>query len=151
MDKVCSLCGVAQPEASFFFRKDRGKRENQCRACKTKRSREWRKANPERRKTTTRRHYGKYREYRKYLHIRKTYGLSEEQYKAMLEAQGGLCKICKKVGKKLHVDHCHRTGLIRGILCNYCNVMLGQAFDRISTLAAAHRYIVEAYAKQTKG
>jgi hypothetical protein len=43
-----------------------------------------------------------------------------------IEAQNGLCAICLKIlPSKRNLDHCHATGMIRGVLCNSCNVMLG--------------------------
>jgi Recombination endonuclease VII len=53
------------------------------------------------------------------------YGLSTEDRKALLARQGGVCGICKKKGRKLHVDHCHETGKVRGLLCGKCNRGLG--------------------------
>ncbi len=59
----------------------------------------------------------------------KLYGITLEQYEEMLEAQGGVCKICgdpPPTGRKkyLSVDHCHQTGRVRGLLCTQCNTRL---------------------------
>lgn len=58
-------------------------------------------------------------------HLIKTYGITEEEYDGLLQAQGGGCAICNKTpsqeGKSLAVDHNHKTGEIRGVLCTYCN------------------------------
>jgi DNA-directed RNA polymerase subunit RPC12/RpoP len=55
----------------------------------------------------------------------KTYGITEAEYEGLLESQGGCCAICSKTpdaeGQRLAVDHDHKTGIIRGILCRYCN------------------------------
>lgn len=51
-----------------------------------------------------------------------------ETYNAMLESQNGVCAVCNTVpsnGDCLCVDHCHSSGKIRGLLCRYCNVMVG--------------------------
>lgn len=61
--------------------------------------------------------------------IKKKYGLSLEQYNNMLEAQNGKCKLCKHPpakGKRLHIDHCHISGKIRGLLCAQCNWFVGK-------------------------
>jgi hypothetical protein len=51
---------------------------------------------------------------------------TSQQYYDMLAAQGGVCAICEKTTKDaLHVDHCHMTGRVRGLLCNGCNLKLG--------------------------
>lgn len=56
------------------------------------------------------------------------YGITLEQYDLMLEAQNYCCAICAKphnAPRPLSVDHCHRTGRVRGLLCTRCNVALG--------------------------
>ena len=57
-------------------------------------------------------------------HLKRKYGMTIEQYDAMLEAQGGGCFICGRPPREdisLHVDHDHSTGKVRGILCFCCN------------------------------
>lgn len=60
---------------------------------------------------------------RKDRHLRKTYGITIEDYDRMLEEQGGRCEICGRLPKKLSlaVDHNHKTGKVRGLLCMRCN------------------------------
>lgn len=53
-------------------------------------------------------------------HLRKRYGIDETQYRQMLAEQDGKCALCLKP-KKLHIDHCHDTGVVRGLLCLRCN------------------------------
>lgn len=86
-------------------------------------------------------------------HLLKNYGLTREQYDAMIVAQGGKCAICDEVpvprtGQKnfriFDVDHCHATNRVRGLLCHRCNVMLGQARDRPEVLQAAILYLSRA-------
>jgi len=68
-------------------------------------------------------------------HLLKKYGLAIEEYEAMLTAQGGHCAVCNQQpspedrGGILHVDHCHATGQVRGLLCASCNLVLGQIGD----------------------
>ena len=74
--------------------------------------------------------------------ILKTYGLASEQYEVLYEAQGGVCYICQRAtGKvrKLAVDHDHRSGYVRGLLCKPCNSILAHLRDDGS---AAWRVIV---------
>lgn len=58
-------------------------------------------------------------------HLRRKFGITIEQYNELLEQQGGVCAICFKTpeeeGVNLAVDHNHKTGEVRGILCRYCN------------------------------
>lgn len=66
----------------------------------------------------------KYKDYKKWHHLMATYGITPEKYAELLEAQKGLCAICGKA-KRLVVDHDHKTGEIRGLLCRICNGFLG--------------------------
>lgn len=65
-------------------------------------------------------------------HLRAKYGITPELRVAIYLAQGGSCAICLKAlpprGRRTHVDHCHETGTVRGILCNQCNWLLSK-FD----------------------
>lgn len=72
---------------------------------------------------------------RPYLY-KKKYGITVDDYNRMLQEQGGKCKICNETGdskdgrrKFLCVDHCHKTGKVRGLLCMKCNTSLG-AFEK---------------------
>lgn len=63
---------------------------------------------------------------------------------SMREAQGGLCPGCIRPlpeGKLCHVDHCHKTGYVRALLCNKCNIVLGQAEDSPATLRRLADYL----------
>lgn len=92
-----------------------------------------------------------------YFNLRYEYGLTVEQYDAMLASQNGVCAICKKretftrSGKKrrLCVDHCHDTGLNRGLLCGKCNVALGYFTDSIPMLESAISYLAKHKKKET--
>lgn len=62
-------------------------------------------------------------------YYRRTFGLSADEVDAMLEEQGGGCAICGARPERLaslHVDHCHETGRVRGVLCVRCNQGIGQ-------------------------
>lgn len=73
------------------------------------------------------------------------YDIDHLEYERMLKKQRGVCAICgaaPRPDKKLFpVDHCHKTGRVRGILCHYCNTMLGMAQDSPSTLEIAADYL----------
>ena len=74
---------------------------------------------------------------------KKKYNIDLATYENMLEAQGGCCAICgtSKGNTHLCVDHCHSTGAVRGILCDKCNVALGQFNDSTTLLAQAIAYL----------
>lgn len=61
-------------------------------------------------------------------YLRRTYGITEDQYNAMAAAQGGACYLCGKKSRRvrLSVDHDHVTGTVRALLCARCNEGLGR-------------------------
>lgn len=73
-----------------------------------------------------------------------TYGLTAEQYKGMYDAQGGKCAICKKKSNKLFVDHNHKSGKVRALLCHRCNTGIGYFSDNPETLRRAANYVIDA-------
>jgi hypothetical protein len=74
--------------------------------------------------------------------LKRRYGISPAEYDALLAKQGGACAICRKRPKgRLCVDHCHVTGMIRGLLCNECNGALGYLKDDQASLVAALAYL----------
>lgn len=74
-------------------------------------------------------------------HLKRAYGLSREAYEAMVESQGGRCAICEITPEKLAVDHDHKTGRIRGLLCRSCNLSIGHFRDSPKALMAAAIYL----------
>ncbi|WP_329520567.1 endonuclease VII domain-containing protein [Spirillospora sp. NBC_01491] len=73
-------------------------------------------------------------------HLKKTYGLTRGELDGMLAAQGGLCRICRR-SAAVHVDHDHKTGEVRGVLCFKCNVALGQLDDDPERMSRAVEYV----------
>lgn len=75
-----------------------------------------------------------------------TYGITADEYWAIYEAQGGCCFICRRATgkvKKLSVDHCHETGVVRGLLCTSCNRnVLGHLRDCVGALMRAIYYLL---------
>jgi hypothetical protein len=79
----------------------------------------------------------------------KLYGLTLGDYAVLLEEQGYCCKICKSKEPKgqstdgrFYVDHNHKTGEVRGLLCNDCNTALGLLKDSPELLAKAGLYLL---------
>lgn len=82
------------------------------------------------------------REQRRKSHLKCTFGLTTGDYDNLLESQNGVCAICgKKTKTKLHVDHCHVTGIVRGLLCQRCNAGLGLFCDEPSLMMRAIEYV----------
>ena len=75
--------------------------------------------------------------------LKRAYGITVEEYDALLELQGGVCAICGNPPdrSRLSVDHNHSTGQIRGLLCNSCNVGIGHFRDSQDLLAKASEYL----------
>ena len=74
--------------------------------------------------------------------IKIRYGITKADYEKMLFVQMGLCAIClMKPKNKLHVDHDHLTGKVRGLLCGNCNKALGLLRDNTDFLSKAIEYL----------
>ncbi len=73
-------------------------------------------------------------------HLKRRYGITAEEADAMLAEQGGLCAVCR-TAPAAHVDHDHRTGRVRELLCSTCNGGLGQFKDDPAVLRAAAGYV----------
>ncbi|MET7351555.1 endonuclease VII domain-containing protein [Streptomyces mirabilis] len=77
--------------------------------------------------------------------LKKEYGLTVEGYLAMLKAQDDQCGICDRsfaeTGGQINVDHCHRTGKVRGLLCRSCNLGIGHFDDNLDVLQRAIAYL----------
>jgi hypothetical protein len=79
--------------------------------------------------------------------LKAAYGITPEQFDAMVTAQGGVCVLCgnppagKRHTQVLHIDHDHRTGRVRGLLCDTCNVGLGSFRDNPDLLKRAAAYL----------
>ncbi|WP_311318340.1 endonuclease VII domain-containing protein [Streptomyces sp. 840.1] len=73
-------------------------------------------------------------------YFRRTYGLAPAELDALIAAQQGTCCICLTASAE-HVDHCHETGRVRGVLCFSCNAALGQLKDRPDAIRRAAAYV----------
>lgn len=142
--RICPACETEKPVEEFPLDASRPTgRHTYCAPCKARKMREanarWRRKNPEAARRSNRRRL-----------LRKKYGISLEEYEALLEAQGGGCGICGAPDPLLDpeapkvafaVDHCHETGKVRGVLCAPCNLGLGHFRDDPSRLRAAVAYL----------
>jgi DNA repair exonuclease SbcCD ATPase subunit len=81
--------------------------------------------------------------------LSEVYGITEEEYAALLSAQGGKCAVCggdnssSRLSTHLFVDHDHKTGKIRGLLCNNCNMALGFARENPDILLKLRAYLLD--------
>lgn len=76
--------------------------------------------------------------------LKRNFGITVEDYDALLREQGGVCAICKGTnssGRRLGVDHCHATGKVRGLLCCLCNSGIGKLQDSLELVETAADYL----------
>lgn len=74
--------------------------------------------------------------------LKRLYSITAEQYNQFFVKQKGVCVICnKKDSKSLSVDHDHRTGKVRGLLCQKCNTGIGMFEDNINLLKQGIKYL----------
>ena len=118
-NKICRLCGVAKPVEDFGKeKKGMDGLRSECKSCHSIKKRE--------------------------NHLKRRYGLTVKQYDNMLKRQHYGCRICGsqcQTGRRLAVDHCHKSGQIRGLLCNKCNKGLGYFNDDINRMNLAAQYL----------
>lgn len=72
------------------------------------------------------------------------YGISTEQYEQLLETRGTRCPICGDKNESPNIDHCHKTGKVRGLLCGRCNTALGMLRDNPRACLRAAIYLQSA-------
>lgn len=107
---------------------------------------QWARENPERARASHllagARWRARNQEHQYHYHLKRKYGLSVPRFKVMVLAQRNRCAICVEVfvGKPL-VDHDHVTGAVRGLLCQPCNFLLGNAKDSKRRLQQAIEYL----------
>jgi len=101
----------------------------------------------EKRRIRNRRYYHNNIERQIERKLKSNYGITLELYNQILESQEGKCRICKTdsslLVKRLAVDHCHQSNLIRGLLCQNCNTAVGLLKDSTDILNSAIKYLEE--------
>ena len=112
-NKVCSSCREEKVAAEGFAKNKVTKDgfQNVCKTCKVKIHRNWK------------------------------YSLQSGKLDSMYTEQENKCAICKKYSEDLVIDHCHKSGEVRELLCRLCNAMLGMCNDNIETLQVAINYL----------
>lgn len=144
--KRCPRCKQEKPAQEFYKAKSASGLSSHCKECTREQQRDYlnRKGKEinERRKAQRQTPEGQRKS--RDRDLRRHYGIGLLDLERMIRSQGGRCAICDDVfesDKLTHVDHCHFRGVIRGILCSYCNLMLGHAKDDPKRLLAAAQYL----------
>jgi len=167
--KICNKCGVQKALDTENFRLRRGSSDgfrNDCRECGRKArkgyydlnpekaredARKWAVEHPEHRAATQSEWHKKNKDRIAAYQRRRLYGITEQQYQQMFSRQSGKCAICgfqflssSRGNRRVspHVDHCHVSGKVRGLLCNPCNRMLGYAKDSMEILKLGIDYLL---------
>lgn len=114
-----------------YNQSERGKAKN------NENCRRWRAANPDKLSKAFRKH-----------DLKRHYDMTLEQWETLFKSQGNCCACCGSTdcGRKTGhwcTDHSHKTGKVRGILCQHCNAMLGHAKDDPSRLRMGAKYLEE--------
>ena len=124
-------CSKEKLATDFYVRnKKTGVRHSSCKECDKARVKKRHQDNPDRTRNND---------------LKRNYGITLQEHQQMFDGQKGVCAICKGEGdgkwKKLCVDHDHKTGKVRKLLCRNCNMILGQVGDNISLLGEMIKYL----------
>ena len=134
---------------------------NECKACNLQqkhdryienpeqeiaRVKAWQQANAERLNAyrRQRRRLPEVKERERKSHLKRKFDLTPEEYAARLAAQAGVCAICERQppeGRQVDIDHDHRTGEVRGLVCNSCNQAIGLLGEDTFRLMSAAAYL----------
>lgn len=133
--KTCSICKNKKPKSEFHrWSLSRDGHRNQCKICRGKQASErWLKEKD-----------NGLADYNANCTLKSKYGITLEDYKGLLENQGGCCAICRIPNdgrKRFDVDHCHTTLIVRGLLCSNCNRGIGHLKDSVIILNSAIEYL----------
>lgn len=144
--KTCPHCQQTKPLTEFHKSKATVHGyQVYCKTCQNKRHTEWRMQNLEHVAAKQKRWRKNNPRRSKDHHLKGVYGLELGTYDAMLTEQGGKCAICVTAENSsrgdLHVDHCHDSGKVRGLLCHHCNLGIGHFQHDTALLEAAITYL----------
>jgi len=136
--KKCGACKIIKLESNFYVQN--GVLSSHCKPCYVSR------VNGYKKKTGYKATKEKSAEYYRKNILKARYGITPEQYEEMAISQNYKCAICEvhadKLSKKLAVDHDHKTGNIRGLLCSACNIGIGNLKDDVEIVRKAVNYLM---------
>ncbi len=143
--KKCGACKFIKPTSDFYTLRTSEKTgkiwwDSICKECRKVRSGEYQKKNLK--KIADRNRLPKNREKSRKRFLLKKYGVGD--FQAMMDRQGGNCAICRMPfdgARRPNVDHDHKSGKTRGLLCVHCNFGLGSFMDNQDVLHAAIAYL----------
>lgn len=144
--KLCPKCKESKPLSEYHMRSPNKKGVRYpspyCKPCTLDDQRE-RRANGYKQPIRSTEHNTR----KSWLRLLRKKGITEEVYLQMKSDQGDKCAICSATSAwgrsdKWHVDHCHTTGKVRGLLCSKCNTGLGLFSDNPEVMKIAIQYLI---------
>ena len=144
--KECNGCHQIKKFSEYYERREKGKKAgltSECRICMKRKNNSYYYRNQELQKARSKDYRDKNPHKTREWHLQCRFGITQDSYLKLLKKQKGVCAICGNppTTKRLGVDHCHNTGLIRGLLCHHCNSGIGRLKDSIELLSKAKRYL----------
>ena len=154
--KECATCKTIKPTSDFPKRSDsKDGLGRHCKPCRNQYMREYQRNRPPLEYKIKRTQYYVNRmakaktcpqaqkKYKNRCQARRfnTYKLTANDYSKMVRKQKSLCAICGIYRENLYIDHCHKTGKVRGLLCVKCNTGLGYFRDSIDVMQKAIKYL----------
>lgn len=137
--KQCTKCGEAKVLSCFSkYRRHRDGYKDRCKACINLSAKRWYDQRDEAARALNNEKALIYQRTRRY-------GLSPSAYEALIDIHNGRCRLCKQpfADESPYIDHCHKTGRVRGLLHRTCNLLLGHAKDDPEILRLAAQYLEE--------
>ena len=140
--KICKNCKEVFPITDFHYSQSGSKkRKPNCKICVAAYFLDYKARNADKLQGKWRQASKRYNTTERLrLRTLKKYNLTLDEYNKILDSQDGVCAICLR-GIRLCVDHNHKTGFVRGIICHFCNLGLGYFEDDIKRMKKAIKYI----------
>jgi hypothetical protein len=128
--KVCSVCNESKDLSCFFWKKKGETLEACCKQCSSARSLAWRTDNKHKIRDTS---------------YKKKFGITLQEYETKLKYQNYCCAICETPQEEFNlrfaIDHDHKTGEVRDLLCGQCNIAIGMAKEDENILKKMIKYL----------
>lgn len=143
---ICSKCNKEKNTTEFRVEKN-GYQRKECNSCRQERVKNWDNQNKEKRLEISKKSYEKNKNknhLKNYIReAKRKYRISEIEYSDMLSNQSNKCATCGKeeINKRLAIDHCHKSGKIRGLLCYNCNRAIGLLNDDVDVMKNIIKYL----------
>lgn len=140
--RFCPACKQTKPLDQFYQSKNsNGGHASHCKDCSKFLQKKYSS------KESQKKYYKRNKRKQLDIYLKREFGIGIEDYERMLDSQSGKCKICgksiKENLKRLAVDHCHKTGKVRGLLCSSCNICIGFIEKNSLDISAIKKYLTQ--------